>query len=98
MANFAKLRRNLPPPPSEDEASSNLSAPELAPTDGRSARATGRTRQLATRVTDEFYDEIKIFAATHRLKLVEVLELGHEALKASERYSGQQSSRYNSGR
>jgi len=88
MANFSKLRRNLPAPPSPDEAPSNLTSPELAPVDGRSLKATGRTRQLATRVTDEFYDELKMFAAKHRLKLVEVLELGHEALKKSEKYSG----------
>jgi hypothetical protein len=48
-------------------------------------RATGRTKQLATRVREEFHDELKMYAAKHRLKLVEVLELGHEALKASEK-------------
>ena len=64
-------------------ASLNLRAPEIAPassTDGRSLRATGRTKQLATRVTEEFYDDLKIYAAKHRLKIVEVLELGFKAL------------------
>jgi hypothetical protein len=51
-------------------------------------RATGRTKQLATRVREEFYDEIRLYAAQHRLKLVEVLEKGHEALKASQKASG----------
>ena len=84
MTDFKKLRRNLPEPPTAAEAPLNLAAPETAPAtpvDGRTLRATGRTKQLATRVTEEFYDEIRLYAAQHRLKLVEVLELGHEALK-----------------
>jgi hypothetical protein len=88
MADFKRLRRNLPPPPTEAEAPANLSQPEVAPSDGRSARATGRTRQLATRVREDFHAELKMYAAKHRLKLVEVLELGHEALKAREKASG----------
>ena len=32
MADFGKIRRNLPPPPSMEEASQNLQAPEVAPT------------------------------------------------------------------
>lgn len=72
-----------------DEAPQNLHAPETAPAapmiaDGRSARATGRTKQLATRVREEFYDELKLYAAQHRLKLVEVLEAGFQALKRKE--------------
>ena len=73
----------LPAPPAMEVASLNLRAPEIAPassTDGRSLRATGRTKQLATRVTEEFYDDLKIYAAKHRLKIVEVLELGFKAL------------------
>jgi hypothetical protein len=85
MAQF-KTRQGpkLPPPPAMDAASENLRAPEVAPApvqDGRSAKATGRTKQLATRVREEFYDELKLYAATHRLKLVEVLERGFSALK-----------------
>ena len=81
MADFKKLRRNLPAPPTAAEAPANLKAPEVAPMDGRSIRATGRTHQLATRVRVEFYDEIRLYAAQHRLKLVEVLEQAFEALK-----------------
>jgi hypothetical protein len=81
MADFKKLRRKLPPPPSETETRANLAAPETAPTDGRSLKTTGRTHQLATRVRADFYDEIRRYAAEHRLKLVEVLEQAFEALK-----------------
>jgi hypothetical protein len=84
MADFKKLRRNLPPPPSEAEAPGNLKVPEIAPADGRSLRATGRTKQLATRVRENFYDELKVYAATHRMKMVEVLERSFEALKERE--------------
>jgi len=87
MADFKKLRRNLPAPPTAAEAPANLAAPETAPTDGRSARSTGRTKQLATRVREEFHEELKVFAAKNRLKLVEVLEQGHDALKVSKKYS-----------
>jgi hypothetical protein len=81
MADFKKMRRNLPSPPSAEEAPANLAAPETAPTDGRSAKATGRTHQLATRVRMDFYDEVRLYAAQHRLKLVEVLEQAFAALK-----------------
>ena len=84
MADFKKLRRNLPPPPTTAEAPANLQAPETAPADGRSARATGRTHQLATRVRADFYDELRLYAARNRLKLVEVLEQAFEALKERE--------------
>lgn len=88
MANFPKpARRNLPAPPAADEAPANLTAPEAAPGDGRAARATGRTKQLATRVREEFHEELKVYAAKHRMKLVEVLEEGHKALKASKKNS-----------
>jgi hypothetical protein len=81
MADFKRLRRNLPPPPSAGEAPANLTSPEVAPSDGRSAKATGRTHQLATRVRMEFYDELKLYAAQNRLKIVEVLEQAFAALK-----------------
>jgi hypothetical protein len=73
----------LPAPPALEVAPENLRAPEIAPaaaTDGRSARATGRTKQLATRVREEFYDDLKLYAAKNRLKIVEVLELSFKAL------------------
>jgi hypothetical protein len=86
MAQFRpKQGPKLPPPPAPTAAPQNLHAPESAPAapavDGRAARATGRTKQLATRVTEEFYDELKLYGAQHRLKLVEVLEASFEALK-----------------
>jgi hypothetical protein len=31
-------------------------------------------------VREDFYDELKLYAAKHRLKIVEVLELGFKAL------------------
>ncbi len=74
----------LPAPPTLDLAPQNLRAPEIAPTesvDGRSLRATGRTKQLATRVREEFYDDLKKYAFDHKLKIVEVLELGFKSLK-----------------
>jgi hypothetical protein len=85
MADFKKLRRNLPPPPTADQAPANLSQPETAPSDGRSARATGRTKQLATRVREDFHDELKVYAASRRLKLVQVLEMAFDALKEKDR-------------
>ena len=42
--------------------------------DGRTLRKTGRTQQLATRVTPEFYRRLRITAARDGLKMVEVLE------------------------
>jgi len=85
MAHF-KPRQGpkLPAPPTLDVAPQNLRAPEIAPAesvDGRALRATGRTKQLATRVREEFYDELKMYAAENKLKIVEVLELGFQALK-----------------
>lgn len=78
----------LPPPPPETVTTTNLQAPETAPAsagDKRAERATGRTEQLATRVRPEFHQELRRYAAEHRLKLVEVLELGFEALKRAGR-------------
>ena len=88
MANFPKTPKpKLPPPPSLHEATDNLSAPEHAPTgkiDGRSLRATGRTLQLSTRVTEAFHHELKLYAVKHKLKLNELLERSFEALKKAE--------------
>jgi hypothetical protein len=49
--------------------------------DGRSLRATGRTQQLSTRVTEAFHRDLKLYAVQHRLKINELLELSFEALK-----------------
>jgi hypothetical protein len=87
MADFKKRHPDSPPPQGEVVGAAALSEPEIASSDRRSERATGRTRQLATRVREEFHTELKMYAAKHRLKLVEVLEQGHEALKASKKNS-----------
>lgn len=87
MANFPKSnRKNLPPPPPPSEAKDNLAQPEHAPSagsyvDGRTLRATGRTTQFTTRITEELQTEIKVFAAQHKLKFNELLEQAFEALK-----------------
>lgn len=86
MANFPKPnRKNLPPPPPPSEARDNLAQPEHAPAgayvDGRTLRATGRTTQFTTRITEELQTEIKVFAAQHKLKFNDLLEQAFEALK-----------------
>ena len=104
MANLTKLKRRstLGAPPSLEEASQNLKAPEIAPVntqpeqadgpraasyqgrlDGRTLRKTGRTLQLATRVSFEFDDRLRRIAQRDGLKLVEVLERGLEAYEAA---------------
>jgi hypothetical protein len=83
MANFGKLSRTkLPPPPPPSEVTNNLSQPEHANyVDGRSLRATGRTTQFTTRITEELQTEIKVYAAQERMKLNELLEEAFIALK-----------------
>ena len=102
MADVSKLKqkpaRRLGPPPAVDEASGNLSAPEVAPVapaavtapapqvkarrDGRTLRRTGRTVTFATRVSPKFDERIRDIAEEKGLMLVEVLE---QALAAYER-------------
>jgi len=53
----------------------------VAPADGRSVRATGRTYPLGTRVREKWHTKVKLYAAQHRMKMVEVLEQAFEALK-----------------
>src|SRR4051812_49288579 len=82
----ANLRApEVAPAPGKRKGATPRPAPAPSAEDGRSARATGRTHQLATRVRAEFHDELRLYAAQHRLKLVEVLERAFEALKASEK-------------
>lgn len=83
-------------PPSEDEASTNLTAPEIAPTadhhinvklthnkiDARTLRKTGRTIQFATRVSEDFDIRLRQIAQKEGLLLVQVLE---NALKEYEK-------------
>jgi hypothetical protein len=109
MADLSKLKRRstLGAPPPLEEASRNLSAPEVAPVeapvhvvarklepaveqprersriDGRSLRRTGRTLQLATRVSWEFDERLRRIAQRDDLKLVEVLERGLDAYEAA---------------
>ena len=79
MADLSKFKKkNLGVPPSLSDAGNNLSAPEIAPlddyVDGRTKRKTGRTEQLATRVTSDFHKKVKMLAARDELKIVELLE------------------------
>jgi len=89
-----KRRNTLGAPPPVEEASQNLQAPEIAPEapqpaavpheeyhriDGRSLRRTGRTVQLATKVSVEFDSKLRHIAQRDGLLLVEVLERALEA-------------------
>jgi hypothetical protein len=51
--------------------------------DGRSLRKSGRTLQLATRVSWEFDDKLRHIAQRDGLKLVEVLERGLDAYETA---------------
>ena len=51
--------------------------------DGRRLRKTGRTLQLATRVSWEFDEKLRRIAQRDGLKLVEVLERALEAYEAA---------------
>lgn len=90
MADFSKLKNNskLGTPPSIEEVQNNLELPEIFEThppeqDGRSLRKTGRTHQMSTRITFEFYQQLRIIAARDRLKIVEVIEKAVEIYEAS---------------
>jgi hypothetical protein len=116
MANLAKLKKRkstLGAPPPAEEASGNLTAPEIAPLaapsapviplkdrggfpsqssreeqvriDGRSLRRTGRTLQLATRVSWEFDSKLRMIAQRDGLKIVEVLEKALDAYEAAKK-------------
>lgn len=99
MVDVSKLkRRNLPAPPTPEEASPNLEAPEHAPApperpvipahvriDGRSLRRSHRTIQFATRVSPEFDERIRMIAQRDELLLVEVLEKALEAYEKAKR-------------
>ena len=104
MLNILKQRRStLGEPPTLEEASPNLNAPEVAPAapdpvsdasvaqlkklDGRSIRRTNRTVQFATRVTPEWDARIRALAQREGVLLVEILE---RALDCYEKKSGSQ--------
>jgi len=79
MADLSKFKKkSLVTSPSLNDAGDNLNSPEIAPSDeyvdGRTKRKTGRTEQLATRVTSEFHKRVKMLAARDELKIVELLE------------------------
>jgi hypothetical protein len=70
--------------PSQEPASTPEDATPKPPhqqlrIDGRSLRKTGRTLQLATRVSWEFDEKLRYIAQRDGLKLVEVLERALEA-------------------
>lgn len=95
MANLDKLKRkgNLGAPPSFEEASINLSAPETAPVsdsqgvthvrvDGRSLRRTNRTVQFATKVTQGFDERFRTVAERDDLGFCDLLEKCLEAYES----------------
>ncbi|MBD1528461.1 hypothetical protein GUF72_21415 [Xanthomonas citri pv. citri] len=114
MADVSKLKgkaraSTLGAPPSMDEASNNLTAPEVAPAaptpapvraaapapapaagdgyqrrDARAARRTGRTLPFATRVSQEFDQQMRDIAERDGLKLAELLELALAAYEAQQ--------------
>ena len=97
MANLKKLKKRttLGAPPPIEEASRNLTAPEVAPVvpqsqscpahiDGRSLRKTNRTVQFATKVTPEFDDEFRAMAARKGLEFCVLLEKMLDAIKQLE--------------
>ena len=71
------------------EISSNLQAPETAPSD---KRVSGRTKQLNFKVREEFYWKLKNRAVEEKCMLVEVLE------KAFEEYNNQENKKTQSSR
>jgi hypothetical protein len=95
MADVSKLKQvrgSLGAPPSIEEASPNLRAPEIAPLpspvgteagprrrDARAMRRTNRTLPFATRVSPEFDNRLRDIAERDGLKLVELLERALEA-------------------
>lgn len=97
VSKFKKNRRTLGSPPSLEEASPNLQAPEIAPLplpniieekipskrrDARSMRRTNRTLPFATRVSAEFDNRLRDIAERDGLKLVELLERALDAYES----------------
>ena len=90
MADASKLKRRtgLGAPPPIEEASQNLQQPEIAKApveriDGRTLRRSGRTIQLATRVSPEFDARLRHIAQRDGLLLVEVLERALDAYESA---------------
>jgi hypothetical protein len=82
VADFSTLKKKskFGPPPSANDVRDNLALPESHENeqnnliDGRSLRKTGRTHQLATRVTYDFYREVKQLSLDENIKIAELLE------------------------
>ena len=78
MVDISKLKKKsrLGNPPLSSAIKNNLCQPEMLgeEIDKRTLRKTGRTHQLATRVTPDFYNKIRVIAARDRVKIVELLE------------------------
>jgi len=78
MVDISKLKKKsrLGSPPLSSAVKNNLYQPETleGEIDGRSLRRTNRTQQLATRVTPDFYNKIRVLAARDKVKIVELLE------------------------
>lgn len=69
MADFSGLKKRSKwgVHPSSEDVKNNLNMPEIYDNnnqhiDGRSLRKTGRTHQLATRVTYDFYTQVRKIA------------------------------------
>jgi len=66
------------------EASQNIHAPELAPSD---KRITGRTKPLSLKAKPEFHRELKKLAIEENCLMIEVLEKALESYqKTSQNY------------
>ncbi|CAO5681457.1 MAG: hypothetical protein HEEMFOPI_01506 [Holosporales bacterium] len=81
MADFSGLKKKskLGVPPSVEEVKNNLNMPETYDNnnqnvDGRTLRKTGRTHQLATRVTYDFYTLVRQIAFDEKITIAELLE------------------------
>ena len=77
MADMSKLKTRFGNPP-EAAATDNLRQPEDSRqwVDGRSLRATGRTSQLATRISPDIHHRAKVMAAQDGITMAELIEIG----------------------
>lgn len=77
MADFSTLKKKskLGEPPKAEDIKNNLEKLESFDyIDGRTLRKTGRTHQLATRVTVDFYNMVKKMAFDEKITIAELLE------------------------
>lgn len=94
MANFpARAKRSFGAPPTLDDTSGILAAPEVAPAapepeprsapsgDRRTRKKTGRTVLFSTRVSADFDREFREVAERDNLLLTRLLELAFQAYK-----------------